>query len=131
MKYNIHIPYLDVVLETSFNKDRKQLNNLRLPCNVSIFASYEDGTVIEFSLDERYNLLSALHIGDEDSENYKRSMEIISRFNDLKNSNFKYGTMGIDEYYEYEPSVNIFIEDFFDYLKKEKRDIIINKMING
>ena len=53
----------------------------------------------------------------------------INKYQKLKKSNINYGNIGSSDEYKYEGTENLTIEIFFDYLKSENREQIINHII--
>lgn len=122
MIYKIYITHLKVELECFKN------DNSKIPsgsCSINIKNSNIKGLTI--LLDERFNTLSFPKKILNDEESHIITY-LLNTFNELKSSKFQYGTIGDDDY-EYEPTENIYVEDFFNYLKIEKRENILENIL--
>lgn len=75
-----------------------------------------------FYLDERDNTID-IHTSTE------MSKKLEDKFNEFKKSNINYGNIGSGSEYEYNGTENILLNDFFEYLKSENRESIINQLI--
>lgn len=74
-------------------------------------------------IDERYNVLKI-------NSNKTIEKELKKLYNKLKSSNTCYGTNDTSNEIEWDPTRNIFIEDFIDYSKSLNREINIDKIID-
>lgn len=89
----------------------------------------------EFScyLDERDNTFKPFYPPDalfsSDGELWEVGEFLIKSFSNLKRKDFRYGTIGIDKQYSYEPTINILGQDFLLYLQSEYRDDLIKNLI--
>jgi len=123
MTCKIYIPQLNIHLESN-------LTDSKIPsgsCIINITNENIENLIV--LLDERFNTISYQKkmLNDEES----KILDFIKKkFNELKSSNFEYGTMGVsDSEFEYEPTKNIYVKDFFNYLKVEKRENIIENIL--
>jgi hypothetical protein len=123
MTFKIYIPQLNVELESN-------LTDSKIPsgsCIINITNENIENLIV--LLDERFNTISYQKkiLSDEES----KILDFIKKkFNELKSSDFEYGTMGVsDSEFEYEPTKNIYVKDFFNYLKVEKRENIIENIL--
>lgn len=123
MTYKIYIPQLNIHLESN-------LTDSKIPsgsCIINITNENIENLIV--LLDERFNTISYQKkmLSDEES---KILGFIKKKFNELKSSDFEYGTMDVsDSEFEYEPTKNIYVKDFFNYLKVEKRENIIENIL--
>lgn len=134
--YNLNIPHLNINLESSKPADLYIPGTIRILINGKNHEKKVDQYNLLIYLDERDNTLNFKKFRDEDYT--KEEIEICDylkeSFNKLKSSNVAYGNIGkqvVDdrESIIYEPTQNIFVSDFFKFLKVEKRNQIINSVI--
>lgn len=123
MTYKIYIPQLNVQLESNLTDSKMPSGS----CIVNITNENIENLIV--LLDERFNTISyqTKMLSDEES----KILDFIEKkYNELKSSDFEYGTMGVsDGSFEYEPTKNIYVKDFFNYLKVEKRENIIENIL--
>lgn len=95
----------------------------RLPIILYIYVE-KNGVINTITIDERFNTINI------SKETYEL-MWIKNIYNELKMSSPNYGSYEIytQSTPEWEPTENILIEDFLEYLKKSNRDFNINKII--
>lgn len=114
----LHLPFYGIELRTS--EFDNQVNSKRL---VEVYHKGLKLKMFDFQLDERDNTI-----------NIKSDTEISSKlkdkFNELKNSNINYGNIGSGKDYEYNGTEHLLLKDFFEYLKSENRNSIINNLIS-
>lgn len=83
-----------------------------------------------FYLDERDNTLhfkQGMVGAPQEMKDYMNYL--ISGFSILKNSDFRYGTMGTDVEFPNEPTINITGEDFLNFVKSNYRQETINNIL--
>jgi hypothetical protein len=60
---------------------------------------------------------------------------IVKKFYELKSSDINYGNKGtftsLDEYYDYDGNKVLSVQEFFNYLKSENRNNLLNTIINA
>lgn len=114
--YKIWLPYYEVELISKKSS---------LPSKKSIqFINKEKYNIGTLILDERSSTMRSGGGFD-----HPTVLKIHQKFLELKKSNVNYGNIGSGDEYEYEGSENLTIEIFFDYLKSENREQIINHII--
>lgn len=122
MIYKIYINFLNIHIQT------EELINPKIPGSIKINIKSDNISELTIRLDERYN---KLHLPEKIlSEKEKEIVEYLKeKFNKLKSSDISYGSTDdlIDLYYD--PSKYIFIKDFFNYLKIENRESVIENTL--
>lgn len=136
MTYNLYIPHLDINLQSNRSDDLQIPGSIRILVNGKDHEKKVDQYNFFIFLDERDNTLNFKKFRDEDYT--KEEIEIYNyiknSFDRLKSSDVAYGNLGNlvvneGEHIPYDATKNIFIGDFFKFLKVEKRDQIINSVI--
>lgn len=123
MTYKIYIPQLNIHLESD-------LTDYKMPSGSCIIKiTNENIEPLIVILDERFNTISY----QKKMLSYEASKILCfikKKFNELKSSDFEYGTMDVSgSEFEYAPTKNIYVKDFFNYLKVEKRENIIENIL--
>lgn len=114
---NLYLPFYGIELRTSdFDP---HINAKRL---VEVYHKGLKLKMFDFQLDERDNTINIKHTTD-------LANKLKGKFNEFKNSNINYGNIGSGSEYEYDGTENISLNDFFEYLKSENRESIINQLI--
>lgn len=111
----IYLPYKDVeICSRSTHLPTKKLIKI-YEKKVHIAGTLE--------LDERTGKLSNIGF------NHPLALSLVEDFYKFKKTDPSYGNIGNGDEYEYEGTKNIKVEDFFNYLKVENREQIINNLI--
>lgn len=113
----VYLPFINSTIK--WNGLREFSDGRKIPNIYRIFIDNDDYIII----DERYNVL-------EINSNKTIEKELKKLYNKLKSSNPSYGTNDTSNEIEWDPTENIFIEDFIDYLKSLNREINIDKIID-
>lgn len=120
--------YLSKFKITLISDERRDVPSLR-----TIRMSKSDKIIGYIKIDERlYNTFSSI---DETGVERFISDPIMNflrnKFRHLKNSNPNYGNFedGGDKLYGYQGTEPLYVENFFDYLKAENRDILISNIL--
>lgn len=117
-RISIYLPFDDIELVSR----KTDLPSKKL---IKIYQSkvHINGTL---ELDERNSTIENVHFDN------RTVQMIIQKFNDLKKSNVNYGNIGLypetSDGYEYSGSEYLTVEKFFDYLKSENRNQIIENI---
>jgi hypothetical protein len=113
----LNLPFYGIELRTStpIGMNRKR--------SVEVYHKGLKLRMFEFYIDERDNTIDI-------KTNTELSKKVESKFNEFKYSNVNYGNVGSGNEYEYSGSENLTVKDFFEYLKIENRNLIINKLTN-
>jgi hypothetical protein len=114
---NLYLPFYGIELRTS--ELEHQINAKRF---VEVYHKGLKLKMFDFQLDERDNTINI-------KSNTELSKKLEDKFNEFKNSNINYGNIGSGSEYEYNGTENILLNDFFEYLKSENRESIINQLI--
>lgn len=112
----VYLPFINSTIK--WNGLREFSDGRKIP---NIYRIFIDNDYI--IIDERYNVL-------EINSNKKIEKELKKLYNKLKSNNPSYGTNDTSNEIEWDPTENIFIEDFIDYLKSLNREINIDKIID-
>jgi hypothetical protein len=121
---NIYLPFIESYL--SWSGLRELSDGIKIPDinKISVYIEKYNHTFF-ITIDERYNILRINTVV------IKKELEIIKVLYDkLKSSNPSYGTINTNNDIEWDPTENIFVEDFFNYLKISNRNQNIDKVIN-
>jgi hypothetical protein len=123
----IFIPIINSYFE--WIEHANYLGSTRVPGikTVSVY-SKDSNKSLEFYLDERINTIK---VKDTFEKKFKNLIfkEIHKHYNLMKSSDVSYGNIDTDSYIEYDPTKNIYIEDFIEFLKQENRNQIIDLII--
>jgi len=87
-----------------------------------------DTFIHSLEIDERY--YNTLHVVNRRPSKCEQLDIIISKFNEFKKSNPGYGNYSIGDNSTYEGSKPLYLEDFFDFLKTENRNLILSSILN-
>jgi|APSaa5957512535_1039671.scaffolds.fasta_scaffold15332_5 hypothetical protein len=117
---NLYLPFYGIELKCD-NSDHIEVLGKRF-VSVHHKRTGLDNKLFTFYLDERDNTID-IHTSTE------MSKKLEEKFNEFKNSNINYGNIGSGSEYEYDGTENILLKDFFEYLKSENRESIINQSI--
>jgi hypothetical protein len=118
----LYIPHIDSYIEYFTENE--------IPGTVTIQISYKNIEGPIFVLDERKNQLNVGYTKNQTDLFKDKSDYIIDKFEELKESDFRHGSLKFKNNYEYEPTIHIFAKDFFNYLKQINRENNIDKIIN-
>lgn len=143
-KLKLHLPIYDITLECSdsYPLDFRYPSSRQIKVlggesfknllNNKILSGDNLGKYHLFVLevDERdYNTIRSIGL----LRNMPIALKLIDKFNELKNSDVSYGNfqspdVGVDSvgYYGSKP---LYVEDFFDYLKSDSRDLLISNIL--
>lgn len=122
MTYNIYIPFLNTYIET------EELKNPEIPGSIKINIKSDNISELTIRLDERYN---KLHLPKKIlTEKEQKIVEYLKKkYNNLKSTDISYGSTDDLIGFDYDPSKYIFVKDFFNYLKIENRESIIENIL--
>lgn len=137
----LHLPIYDITLEGEYGKlpgcrqikvyggdSFKDISGNKKISGVKFLGKY---LLFELEIDERnYNTIRAIGLLRE----IPIALTLIDKFNELKKSDISYGNynsadIGSDSK-GYSGSKPLYIEDFFNYLKIENRDLLISNILH-
>ncbi len=128
----LYLPLYNLTLVTDhFHRNHYQSERKLTSCReIRLYNGIDisDETFIHrFDIDERY--YNTLHVVNRPSKCEQLDI-IISKFNEFKRSNPGYGNYSIGDDLTYEGSNPLYLEDFFDFLKTENRNLLLSSILN-
>ena len=129
MTYNI--PFLGIEITSSTIRARAQEKvDSKVPGSVQLEINSPNISKLYIRLDERYN---TIHVPKTTLS--KQESEIIHqlklKLNQLKLTDVSYGNIETDSEIEYEPTKNIMLKDFINFLKIENRESILENILEN
>lgn len=127
----VTIKFLEFCYEHISNGFPKNIKAKSIPGYREMNISYKNEYIASIYIDERFNTIHLPLYTPTDLD--KRSIYnkvykyIKDKYLELRETDFRYGKY---EENSISPTIIIFIEDFFDYLKDDIRDFKINKLLN-